>query len=140
MKNFEAHRLLTDGEFKEQFQNGTFQPASFTHEAHLRLAWIYIRQYGIDKAVEQVRLHLQKFVALHGASDKYNETVTVASIMAVYHFMLRSQAQNFNDFIAENQGLKYNLKELLLTHYDTNIFADTKAKREFLEPELLPFD
>ena|SRR5690606_2299924 len=140
MKNFEAHRLLTDGEFKDQFQNGTFQPTGFIHEAHLRLAWIYIHQYGIDRAVEQVRLQLQKFGALHGASDKYNETVTTASIKAVYHFMLRSQAQNFNDFIAENQGLKYSLKELLLMHYDTNIFADAKAKQEFLEPELLPFD
>src|SRR5690606_23329987 len=127
MEHLEEHCLLTDNEFKEQFQNCTLNPNVFTHEAHLRLAWRHIRQYGIDKAIEQVRQQLQNFVAHLGVANKYNETVTVASTRAVYHFMLRSQAQNFIDFISENPRLKYNLKELLFTHYDTNIFEEERA-------------
>jgi hypothetical protein len=83
---------------------------------------------------------LQNYVASLGAKDKYNKTVTIAAVKAVYHFMLKSKADNFQVFISENQKLKTNFKELLNTHYSTDIFKSTKAKKEFLEPELLPFD
>ena len=91
MEKIESHRLLTDKEFDEQIQNCILNPSVFTHEAHLRLAWLHVRQYGIDKAIGNIRKQLQNFVAHHGVTDKYNDTVTVASVKAVYHFMLRSK-------------------------------------------------
>lgn len=36
-----THHQLNDQQFEEQFQNCTFDPTLFTHEAHLRLAWIH---------------------------------------------------------------------------------------------------
>lgn len=136
----EAHFALTDPEFEQQFARCSLDPSLFGHEAHLRLAWIHIQKYGVDQAIENVTQQLQEFVASLGASDKYNETVTVAAIRAVYRFMLKSETNTFQDFILENPRLKYNFRELLACHYQTDIFSSERARKYYLEPELLPFD
>ncbi len=136
----ESHFSLNDVEFEQQFESGTFEPRLFSHEAHLRLAWIHLKKYGIDRAMENIRKQLTQFVEILGAKDRYNETVTMAAIKAVNHFMQRSGTNNFKDFIAENSRLKFHFKELLRSHYRTNIFGSEFAKKEFLQPELSPFD
>jgi hypothetical protein len=136
----ERHFELTDYEFEEKFSSFSLDPAIFSHEAHLRLAWIHIQQYGVDKAIENITAQLKDFVEFLGAGDKYNETITIAAIRAVYHFMLKSKTNTFQDFIYENPRLKNNFRELLSYHYTSDIFKSEKAKKEFIEPELLPFD
>lgn len=136
----EKHFTLDDLTFEQQFADCTLDPTLFSHEAHLRLAWIHIRKYGIDQAIENICPQIKNYAASLGAHDKYNETVTIAAIRAVYHFMLRSQTANFQDFITENPRLKTSFKQLLYSHYRTDIFTSERAKKEYLEPELLPFD
>lgn len=136
----ERHYEFTDDEFQKRFQNCTLHPAIFTHEAHLRLAWIHIRQSGVDKAIENIRFQLKRFVENIGSATKYNETVTVAAIKAVSHFMNKSKKPSFRDFIVENEQLKSNFRKLLASHYQTDIFNSTIARERYLTPELLPFD
>jgi hypothetical protein len=136
----ENHYTLTDSEFKHQFGSGLLDPGVFTHEAHLRLAWIHLKTYGLEKAIEHITYQLKNYTRAVGAADKYNETVTIAAIHAVHHFMIRSNHASFAGFIAENSKLKTNFKDLINTHYQTDIFKSEHAKITFLEPELLPFD
>jgi hypothetical protein len=136
----EKHMELDDQEFEAKFAACALDPALFTHEAHLRLAWVHITKYGVNKAVTNITAQLRAFVKSVGAEHKYNETVTVAAIRAVYHFMLRSRTQNFRNFIGENIRLKNNFRALLGAHYRTDIFQSEKARQAYLEPELLPFD
>ena len=136
----EAHYELDDHVFISQFEAATLDPKLFSHEAHLRLAWIHIKRFGIETAVKHITTQILHYASLLGAHDKYNETVTVAAVRAVYHFMLKSESDNFKDFIAEFPRLKYNFKDLLAQHYDIDIFNLNIAKSSFLEPTLLPFD
>jgi hypothetical protein len=136
----EAHVELSDTEFEAQFSACSMDPQIFTHEAHLRLAWIHINKYGIDKAIGNVTVQLLNFVESIGAKDKYNITLTISAIRSVYHFMLKSRARSFQSFILENPRLKNNFKDILSCHYKTDIFKSERAKTEYLEPELLPFD
>ena len=136
----ENHYEKSDREFEQQFADATLERGLFSHEAHLRLAWIHLDQYGIDRAIENIRMQLQHFVNAQGAKDKYNETVTIAAIRAVHHFMRKSATTNFKDFIAENPRLKFQFRDLLGAHYRTDIFISETAKAKYLEPELLPFD
>jgi len=136
----ESHFKLSDVEFENQFENCELAPTIFNHEAHLRIAWIYINRYGVEKAVIRLCSQLRNYVNHVGASTKYNETLTSAAVRTVYHFMLKSKSHNFQDFIGENLRLTHNFKELLLQHYKTDIFTSATAKREYLLPELLPFD
>jgi hypothetical protein len=134
------HFQLSDQDFQATFAAAAFEPALFTHEAHLRLAWIHLRQYGVEQAIEHITAQLKAYVEKLGAADKYNETVTIAAIRTVDHFMRKSASDNFADFIHEFPRLKYNFKELLSFHYKKDVFTSEQARREYLEPDLLPFD
>lgn len=135
-----SHFILSDDEFELQFQNASLDPQIFNHEAHLRLAWIHIKNYGIEKAIENITAQLKSYVQLLGAEEKYNHTLTIAAIKAVYHFILRTNANSFDEFIQTAPQLKTNFRQLINSHYSTDIFSSPKAKNEFLQPERLPFD
>ena len=134
-----SHFDLTDAEFIAQFRKATLDPAIFNHEAHLRLAWIHVRQHGVEKAVEVVTGQLKNFVGILGFKDKYHHTVTVAAVRAVNHFMTDSTTENFEEFIKEQPRLKTNFKDLLNQHYSSDIFTSKEARNKYLEPDLLPF-
>jgi hypothetical protein len=135
----DSHFELSDDLFEEQFQNCQLNSALFNHEAHLRLAWIHVTKYGVEKAIENITSQLFLFVISLGAINKYNKTLTVAAIKAVNHFINKSDADNFPDFIQQFPRLKFNFKELMRFHYKIDIFNSETAKQNYLEPDLLPF-
>lgn len=134
-----SHRVLSDKELVEQFESCSLDPNLFDHEAHLRLAWIHIKNDGVTMASKNIQDQLQKFVTHVGAQDKYHATVTVAAIEAVNHFMKKSSSETFEKFLAQNPQLKNNLKELLNSHYSYDILQSSEAKLSFLEPDVQPF-
>ncbi|MEM7549876.1 MAG: hypothetical protein AAF363_09380 [Bacteroidota bacterium] len=135
-----SHFELTDQEFDNQFTNAELSPDLFNHEAHLRLAWIRIISSGIENTLISVPSDLKNYVSKLGAENKYNHTLTIAAIKAVYHFTLKSNSTDFKSFINEFPRLKDEFKSLIFTHYSTDIFNSQEAKLEYLEPELLAFD
>ena len=136
----EVHYQLSDDEFESQFANCKLDPSVFSHEAHLRLAWIHLRKYGIDTAVENIVTQLQQFVSHAGAADKYHHTLTIAAVHAVNHFIVRSHIDNFSDFIAESPQLRDKFRELINSHYSIDIFRNEDARRHYIAPDLQPFE
>ncbi|MEM9868137.1 MAG: hypothetical protein AAF765_10640, partial [Bacteroidota bacterium] len=115
-------------------------PALFTHEAHIRLAWIHIEQYGIEKAISNIVSQIQSYTLKLGVPEKFNKTLTVAAVRAVYHFMRKDRSKNFQTFIKNNSRLKNNFKQIMATHYGFDIYNSPRARQHYLEPDLLPFD
>ena len=136
----EPHTLLNDEAFEVQFETCMLDPALFTHEAHLRLAWIHIKKYGVETAVEHVVTQLSNFVAHAGARDKFNLTLTIAAVRGVNHFMLRATTDTFPAFIKEFPQLLYDFKALIDSHYSCDIFKEERAKTNYLVPDLAPFE
>ncbi|MEM8507186.1 MAG: hypothetical protein AAF717_05115 [Bacteroidota bacterium] len=136
----EAHVKLTDDTFEQQFHKGKLDPSVFSHEAHLRLAWLYIMKYGVEATIAKICTEIKNFALQNGAPHKFNRTVTVAAVKAVHHFVLKSEAKSFSDFIREFPRLKYRFKDLMRTHYSFDIYSDPKAKEHFLPPDILPFE
>ena len=137
MKN---HFILNDSEFEKAFESCSLDPSLFSHEAHVRLAWIHINKYGIDKAEKNIQKQLQKFVLHVGAKDKYHKTITIVAIKAVNHFIKQSNTDSFINFIEEFQQLKTNFKTLINSHYSIDVFNSEFAKVNFLKPDLIPFN
>ena len=135
----EQHFLLSDDEFAGQFEEKTLNPAIFTHEAHLRLAWILIRKYGLKHATEKICEQILAFVIPLGAEEKFNTTLTVASMNMVHHFMQKTETDNFLDFIQAFPALKYDFKRLVSQHYSFDILNDERTRKEYIEPDLLDF-
>ncbi|MEM9077628.1 MAG: hypothetical protein AAGC43_11330 [Bacteroidota bacterium] len=131
---------MTDSEFEKQFEVGELPPELFTHEAHIRLAWINIGKYGVENAITNIVSQIQAYTAKLGVPEKFNTTLTVAAVRAVYHFMLKNNAENFISFIKNNPKLKNNFKELMASHYGFDIYNSPLAKQRYLKPDLLPFD
>lgn len=136
----EQHYNLTDTEFENQFATCKLAPSIFSHEAHLRLAWIHLTKYGPELAEKNIQEQLKAFVTFVGATDKYHTTLTVAAIRAVAHFMRKSHTSSFKEFIAEFPQLKTDFKQLINSHYSFDIFTNEKAKKQFLEPDLALFN
>ena len=137
MKN---HFYLSDEELVQQFSSCELDPDIFSHEAHLRLAWILIDKYGVERAVDLIQDGLRQFVESIGADDKYHATLTVAAVKAVHHFMLKSMSGDFSEFMAEFPELKTKFKQLIAAHYGFDIYRSEAARINYIEPDLIAFD
>ena len=133
------HLKLTDAQFLGHFNDCTLPPALFSHEAHLRLAWLNIKQLGAALAITKVQSQIKAYVKAVGATDKYNTTLTIAAVQMVNHFMQRSNAKHFTDFMKEYPQLKADFKRLIKAHYSFDIFNSAQAKTTYLAPDLQPF-
>ena len=135
----EDHFKLSDQDFISQFKDCTLTPSLFSHEAHIRLAWVHINKHGVDKAIEKISTQIKRFDLIHGNGNKYHATLTFASINAVNHFIQKSVSDNFADFINEFPGLKTNFKDLLDSHYRIDIYNSRLAKVKYIKPDMIPF-
>ena len=135
----QLHQHFSDSEFEQLFETCQMDPTAFSHEAHLRLAWIHVKKYGQSLAIKNICDQLLQYVEYLGAKDKFNITLTIAAIKAVNHFIQKSASDNFQDFINEFPRLKFNFKELMQCHYQIDIYNLQSAKQQFHEPDLLPF-
>ncbi len=140
LQNKERHRALTDDEFETQFREHTFRPGFFTHEAHFRLAWIHLTRYGLESAIENIRTQIKGYAEAVGATQKYNDTVTVAAVYLTHHFMGKATGKTFEDLMLEFPQLKADFKGVLGQYYSTNIFSNAEAKANYLPPDLQDFE
>ena len=136
--NEKNHSDLADAQFVADFQNCTLPPALFSHEAHLRLAWLMIEKHG-DEADTIVSRMITNYVNHLGAVDKYHHTLTVAAVKIVAHFKAKSDTTNFQDFILQNPRLKTHFKELIHSHYSSAILKSAQSKTTYLRPDLMKF-
>ncbi len=135
----EKHTNLDDATFVKQFEDGTLDPSIFSHEAHMRLAWIHIRKYGTDQACKNICHQILQFDIKNGKGEKFHKTITVAAVKVVNHFLTKSKSETFDDFIKEFPRLKNQFKSLLDYHYGFDIYNSELARDEYIEPDLCPF-
>lgn len=133
------HNQLGDDEFELQFERFTFKPTLFSHEAHLRLAYIHIQKYGLAKAEQNMVEQIKGYAEHYGAKDKFNKTVTIASVKTMHHFMKKATSNSFEELVKEFPSLVDDFKDILGKHYSFNVFGDPKAKKEFILPDLMSF-
>jgi len=137
--NVHTHMNLSDAEFENQFRQMTLDPTLFTHEAHLRLAWIHIDKYGINEAIENICDQIKQFDSTHGDGKKFHVTMTVAAVKVVHHFFQKSKATSFQVFLKEFPRLTSHFKDLLDQHYSQKRMFHSDAGEQYIEPDLLPF-
>lgn len=135
-----SHYELTDEQFELAFENCSLPADLFTHEAHLRLAWIHIKKYGVDAAITNISSQIIGFVTHLGAQDKYHQTVTTAAVKMVNHYVMRSEMDDFQSFISQFPTLAIDFKGMLSCHYSFDVFESDQAKSVYLEPDLKGFN
>jgi hypothetical protein len=138
MAKMEPHELSQeDRNFRSAFEAYAVTPSQFNHEAHVRLAYVYLAEYDVESAVQRMREALLNFLEHNGIPrSKFHETITRAWVLAVRHFMNRSASTSSADFIAKNQEVLDS--KIMLTHYSASVLFSSDARASFVEPDLDP--
>jgi len=122
--------------FREAFENCRISASAFDHAAHLRLAYIYLCGNELKQAHEQMREALERFLDFLGADpDRYHVTLTHAWMLAVRHFMCEDPDCCSATAFLEHHPLLLNT-EIMLTHYSRELLFSSRARGQFLEPDL----
>lgn len=106
----------------------------FGHREHLELAWHYLQDYDLQQAHRVVASAIRQVADLHGAPNKYHETITSFWIRLVAIHATSSGAESFDQFIAENPRLLSS--DLLLRHYSRGLLQTQNARAAALAPDL----
>lgn len=137
------HQISTeDIQFRQEFESCKTPTSDFNHQAHIRLAYIYLSEHDDATSYEKMKSSLQNFLAHHNVDpSKYHETVTQAWILAVRHFMEKSDqsdnaTESATDFIDKNPRLLE--EDIMLTHYTKEKLFSDEARLAYIEPDLDP--
>src|SRR5262245_62151769 len=130
---------MTDAEFLSAFENCTLTSSEFKHHAHVRVAYLYLRQFPFDIALEKIRDGIKRLNAATNTPEAldrgYHETITQAWTRLV-HFTICQQgaANNSQEFLEQNPQVAQ--KNALRFFYSTDRIMSWQAKAEFVEPDL----
>jgi N-formylglutamate deformylase len=124
---------VTDDEFVRAFEGCEISNADFHHRDHVRLAWLYLRRYGID-ADHKLAAGIQKFAAHYGKLDKYHQTITIAWMRLVAP---AASLGTFEEVTASYPRLLD--KNCLREFYSDEVLFSDAARESFIEPDKQSF-
>ena len=129
---------MTDEEFLEAFARGRLARWEWTHEAHVRMAFLYFTRFGQHEALAKISAGIQHYNNLRGNPTGYHETITVAFCRLVASRLPGSG--DWQAFRLENPDLL--ARDVLERHYSRDLLFSSKAKAEFVAPDrdLLPLN
>ena len=150
---------MTAATFLKKFENGTLARADWTHEAHVRMAWLYVTRTGsYREARNKVRTGIKKLNSAFQARDYvpcgatrpepvaeaeaepkrvgYHETITTGFVRLVAARV--REGENFATFRRRNPDLFDGKLSALLTHYSVELLFSDAARNKFVEPDLKP--
>lgn len=133
--------MENDRQFLERFRSADIPREEWTHEAHLRMAYLHLRRYDFRDAVRRIRRGIRRLNRANRVVDSeaggYHETLTLAwaRLVAAGIAGLRPDA-DFAAFIARNPGLL--ARDRVLDHYSRERIDSARARREFVLPDRAP--
>jgi hypothetical protein len=127
---------MSDDEFMSALEATAFTRAEWTHEAHVRMAWLYITRFPTAEALERVRTGIQKLNASFGNSTGYHETITVTFVRLIGARL--APGEDYSAFRERNPDLLERTLTALLHYYTRDRLHSPEARAGFIEPDLEP--
>jgi hypothetical protein len=135
---------MDDSQLLEKFENRTLPFEQWTHRCHVKTAYLYLRRYPFDQALNQIRAGIKAYNAANNRPESltegYNETTTrallhlIAAVMHAYDATHPvTTADSFCDMHPQLMS-----KHVLRFFYSPQRRMDPRAKAEFVEPDLAP--
>jgi hypothetical protein len=123
---------MTDSEFLSAFDDTTLEP--FHHRDHLRVTFLYLRQFGEKATRERLGPAILRYAAARNGAEKYHETITLAWISLVAG--ASGNTQDFDAMLLEHPQLLD--KNLLDRYYSTSVLQSREARKHWVEPDREP--
>lgn len=125
---------MTDDDFLAAFEAAAIPRPEWTHEAHVRMAWLYVTRFPTAQALGLVRTGIRKLNARIGSPDGYHETITVAFVRVIAS--RRERDEDYPTFRGRNPDLFDRTLTALLRHYTKDRLHSPEARRAFVEPDV----
>ena len=124
--------------------NTTYPYADWDHAAHFALALWLLRNPGVLAAQGGIKTILQRYNKAVGIPDiptrGYHETITTASMRAAAWFLARhGKAAKVSVVLADLMRGEPGDPKWLLTYWSEPHLLSLSARRDWVEPDLLPF-
>jgi hypothetical protein len=132
----EASAMLTDEAFIGAFEAATLPGDQFTHAAHVRAGWWYLRHYPIGEAIDRFSRSLRAFAAAQGADRKYHETMTVVWMLLIAERLGMNPDLGWEEFAAHHPDLL--ATSLLARYYSDATLTSDAARQRFVMPDRAP--
>lgn len=129
---------LADADFLHAFERCTLPATSWTHIAHVRLAWLKLAQHPYEAALESVRRGIQRYNnVILKKEGAYHETITVA-FMRLVNEAKHNGVKHFADLESRHPELLDRKLSALLEHYSRDRLFSAEARSDYIEPDLKP--
>jgi hypothetical protein len=130
---------MTDDAFLAAFERCRLPRESWTHAAHVRMAWLYLRSDSLDRVVPAVRERIRRYNHSLGNTEGFHETITVAFLRLIDHrIALDRDVDSFDAFASRNPDLLDSRLSALLVHYRRETLFGPEARVAFVEPDRSP--
>jgi hypothetical protein len=126
----------------ESFEAGTIVRDEWKHAEHLVVALCYLREDTLDGATAKMREGILNLLRAFGVDLEkempYHETITVFWMRTAYAYMLMNEELSF---VEKANGLcELYDKDHPLKFYSRELLFSDRARAEYVEPDLRPFD
>ena len=119
----------------DAFETCTLPKGALDHAAHVRVAWIYLQDLPLVRALERFAVNLKRYAAFVKADGLYHETVTWTYMFLINERMERAPGASWEEFAAANPDLFGDHKELLGGYYKEETLHSDLARRTFVMPD-----
>ena len=113
-----------------EFDAGHVDPGSFGHAEHIRMAWLYLVEYGTAEGSVRFRGALKRFTRSIGAESKYHETITRFFLDEIGR---RLDDSDWTHFKEANADL-FDAGTLLRRHYAPQVLDSSEARAKYVAP------
>ena len=130
-----------DGALLEAFEHCTLPKPAWTHQTHVRVAWLHLQRDPFPDALRKMRAGIRVLNAAHGVengpSSCYHETLTCTFMCVIWATIQSAGACDSSlEFCEANPHLlARTLPRLLYTRERMNT---VEARQHFVPPDLTP--
>jgi len=131
---------MDDERLWDEFSKSSLPATAWTHQAHVRTAFLFVSRFAIDEAHLRMRAGIIRLNERHGLVESitrgYFETLSRAWLTLVADARRRSGA-------GTSQALFEACPELMdrtlpLRHYSRELLASPRARAIFIPPDITP--
>ena len=132
-----ATEPLTDAELKARFLDTTLGTDQFHHADHVRMAWLFVTDYGMPEALDRFPAALRRFADAKGATSLYHATITWAFLLLIHERQVRQPAASWPAFAAAQPDLLTWKPAVLDRLYTHETLWSAFARQTFVMPDRL---
>jgi hypothetical protein len=131
---------MDDRALWQAFSESSLTHAEWTHEAHVRTAFLHAQQHSLDEAHLRLRAGIIRLNERHGlletSSRGYFETLTRVWLVLVADARARTPASNSRELLERCPELCD--RTLPLRYYSRELLGSVRARAIFVAPDLAP--